>query len=293
MPRIFVPPEKLYSQQRSGFSEEMSPSGEGEEVKGAIRLTGEYHNYLTRVLRLTINDEVTVFDGEKLCIPAVITAIDAKTVTLSPGDPEGTDAVRGPRTVLLQGLLKSDKMDLVIRQSVELGVGVIVPVLCKRSVPHPAGERAERRLKRWQRIVEAACGQCGRVDLPEIMDVQPDIENALALNSVIQAGDCCEGNAGTGSGKDAVNQPPDDCWSVVLWEECKSVSLVGMIPSGLEAKRVVSLLIGPEGGLTETETQLCRGAGFRVASLGRLILRSETAAMAALTLVSSSAGLLG
>lgn len=282
MPRIFVPPEKLYSQPRAGFSEKsvVSPIGEQEEIKRVIRLTGEYHNYLTRVLRLTINDKVTLFDGEKQQIPAVITAIDSRTVTLSPEKPQRAAVVKGPRIVLLQGLLKSDKMDLVIRKSVELGVGVIIPVVCTRSVPNPVGERARKRLDRWKKIVEAACGQCGRVDLPEIMDVQPDIEKALDVNSVIQS-------------RSGVNQPPNDCWSVVLWEEWRLGGLYEMIPSSLRQKRVVSVMIGPEGGLNEREIEQTRGAAFQVASLGRLILRSETAALAALTLVSAGAGLLG
>ena len=266
MPRVFISPESLAS-----LSSNETDDSEHEKI---VHLTGELHNYLTRVLRMTRYDKVTVFDGKDKEYPTIITAIDAKTVTLLLGPPKHLKRIDKPKVVLLQGLLKSGKMELVIQKSTELGVNIIIPTVCSRSVPKLPQNRAAKRRTRWKKIAAAAGAQCGRTDIPEIDSIKPCIEDALARILDIQAGEST------------------DCWSVALWEECRDKNLNKILPPDLPKKRIVSLLIGPEGGLSKEEIDLCREAGFQVAGLGRLILRSETAALAALTLISAGAGLL-
>ncbi len=271
MPRIFISPEHLAS---------LSNGTDHDEHEKTVRLTGELHNYLTRVLRMTQNDHVTVFDGVDREYSATITAIDAKTVTISLGPVRRLSPIKKPKVILLQGLLKSAKMDMVIQKSTELGVDMIIPTVCSRSVPKLPQNRAEKRRARWQKIAAAAGAQCGRTDIPEIASIKTCIQDGLAEIVSVQAGESNKTNKST------------HCWSVVLWEECDDKNLNRILPPDLPQKRTISLLIGPEGGLTKSEIDLCREAGFHVAGLGRLILRSETAALAALTLVSARAGIL-
>jgi 16S rRNA (uracil1498-N3)-methyltransferase len=272
MPRLFVSPDQLKLQQ-------------------PLQLHDEHHNYLTRVLRLTLQDTVTICDGQGREYPATVTHIDKKTVTLDLGPPVQLPAFDGPRLVLVQGLLKSTKMEWVIQKATELGADTLMPTVCHRSVPKLSKERANKRLQRWQKIAAAASAQCGRGDVPYITPLQPNLASALAeVETYIDA------EAGVEADTDnAPAEPPTqpNRWSVAFWEDQRDCTLNEIIPADLAQKSAVSLLIGPEGGLTQHEIARCRTAGWQVASLGRLILRAETAALAGLILLSARSGRLG
>ena len=156
---------------------------------------------------------------------------------------------------LLQGLPKGSKMDDIVRMGTELGVTAFVPVLAKRSVGREAGGgRAER----WRRIAVAASKQSGRADVPVVRDPEP-------LGA-------------------ALGQLPAGTLLLVLWEEERTRAIAAAL-RGQSHPAHVALLIGPEGGLDEEEVRQARDHGGISVTLGPLVLRTETAGVAALAMI--------
>lgn len=165
----------------------------------------------------------------------------------------------GPRIVLFQGLAKGEKMDSIVRQAVELGAHAIAPVLTEHTVVRLDARKRAQRTERWRKIAKAAAEQAHRERIPEVRDPVP-------LAAVVpEFGDY-----------DAV---------VVLWEGWRGPGLVRVLEplSGRVGVRV-ALVVGPEGGLSATEVDRLTDGGATPATLGPTILRTETAASAALVL---------
>ena len=163
--------------------------------------------------------------------------------------------------ILLQGLAKGERMEIVLQKAVELGAARIVPVACERSVVRLDASRAAGKQQRWQKIADSAAKQCGRIRLAEVAPVQ-SLQQALA-------------------------ELPEGCRIIMPWEEADGQD-VGMPMSAAlaeEKPQTVAIVIGPEGGLTAAEAGLAREAGARLVTLGKRILRTETAAIAALSIV--------
>jgi len=243
-PRLFVAPERL-------------------QPPEPVRLVGAEHHYLTRVLRLRVGDAVVLLDGRGRQCPAQIARVDGEQVELH-CQVATTAAVSGPRLTLLCGLLKGDKQDFVIQKATELGAHAVVPVLCQRSVPQLAQERAERRHERWTRIAVHAAQQCRRAEIPRIAGPTPF---AQALGGTEAA--------------------TETTLSLLLYEGL-AAPLHTLLPPdrGLAAlPQSVRLLIGPEGGFTDAEVAAAVAAGFVPCSLGPLVLRAETAVVAALAVL--------
>ena len=231
------------------------------ELEGpSVALQGEAHRYLVRVLRLQAGDTVDLFDGRGLEVGATVTAVGPRDLTLALGERRRMQIPDAPPVTLLQGLPRAERMDLIVQKATELGAVRVVPVRTARSA---AGQQA--RLERWERIAREAARQCGRA---ELMVVAPLLSLAEAI-------------AGLGAGGTRV----------VPWEEAPAAPpLHALVPPQPSA---VALLIGPEGGLTRDEVALATGAGFQIATLGPRILRTETAAIAALAAIQSRVGGLG
>lgn len=151
---------------------------------------------------------------------------------------------------LLQGISKGEHMDLAVQKATELGVSRIVPVLCAHSVVRLDPQRARRRQQHWQAVAASACEQCGRNRIPTIAEPAP-LATALAE---------------TGSGLGLVLDP-------------EATTGVAALP----ARAAFALLVGPEGGLAPAEIEQAAAAGFARLRLGPRVLRTETAAAAALT----------
>jgi len=237
LPRLFVPAEKL--------SEE------------TLRLLGAEHHYLSRVLRLSVGDEVLLLDGSAQVAKTRIVQVDGEALLLERISVETAPSHGEPVVTLYMALLKGERHDLVVQKATELGVRRIVTLLCKHCVPSLGHERAERRVERWQRIVRAAAQQCRRPDLPE---VTPPLTVSEALA-----------------------QDQNRC-RLMLYEGT-APPLRSLLDENTKVTRNVSLVVGPEGGLDAAELDLLRGAGFLPASLGPRVLRAETAALAALAVV--------
>lgn len=224
------------------------------DAHGTVELRGGAATHVTKVLRLRKGDELVVFDGSGIEFPARIESITRQAVTLSTtaGRNPGTES--GVSITLLQGICRGQRMDLLIRQSTELGVTAIRPLSCERSVVRLDDARSRKKLDHWRQIAISACEQCGRVVVPTI--------------------------AKPGSLEAAIDSLPDD--GVRLLLDPRANQNLG---ETLDATRSITLLIGPEGGLTDTERSAACAAGFRPVRIGPRVLRTETAPLAALSIL--------
>ncbi len=218
--------------------------------------------HVTRVLRLTAGDPITLFDGTGIDYAATIVAPSRKGVTALVGAGEAVDRESPLQLTLLQGVSRGPRMDLVVQKATELGVSVIQPVLTGRSVVRLDAERSAARLQHWRNIVISACEQSGRSVLPEVRE---PLELAAAL-------------AGLGADTTRLMLDPDG-----------DISL-GEMPAEC---RHIALAIGPEGGFTENERLIMTQAGLGRLRLGPRILRTETAPLAALSILQYARGDLG
>lgn len=235
-------------------------SAELEGPSVTLEVQGEAHRYLSRVLRVQSGDAVDLFDGRGLEVGATVTRVGPRDLTLALGERRHMPMPDAPPVTLLQGLPRAERMDLIVQKAAELGAARVVPVRTARSA---AGQQA--RLERWERIAREAARQCGRAEL-------------LALAPLLSLAEAIEG------------LPPGGT-RVVPWEEAPGApGLHALVPAHPTS---VAVLIGPEGGLTREEVALATSAGFEIATLGPRILRTETAAIAALAAIQSQVGGLG
>lgn len=217
-----------------------------------LELDGNAARYVGRVLRLTPNDELTLFDGRGGEYQATITAMTSRKVTVAVGA-HSAHSIESPLAIhLLQGISRGERMDVVMQKATELGVQKITPLITDHSVVKLEPKRAEKRLQHWRGIVASACEQSGRNLLPEIGSPQP-FRSWLGEN--VETG-----------GTRLILRPGGD-------SSFKSVD---------DNVQQVILLIGPEGGFSENEYELAQATGFREVGFGMRILRTETAALAAI-----------
>lgn len=225
---------------------------------------GEAHHML-RVLRLAAGDQVVVVDPVGQAAVARITQTSDSEVFLSM-EKKLEEEREAPITIrLAQGLPKSDKMDYIVQKAVELGISEIIPMTADTSVVRYDAAKQQNRRERWQKIAAEAAKQCQRTIVPTIAAVQ-DLAKLLAA---------------TGS----------ETQIIVLFE--------GQVPLGLkQALREKPgndylLVIGPEGGLSSREVNLAQERGAAIVTMGPRILRTETAALAAIAAVMYEHGDLG
>jgi len=226
--------------------------GNGSEV----RLAPEAAHHAARVLRLAVGEPVTLFDGHGGEFEARITRMNRGEVTIKTGAHLAVEREAPLDILLAQGLSSGDRMDLTLQKSVELGVTAIQPVTTERSVVKLKDERAARRAEHWQNLVIAACEQCGRNRVPS---VAPLLDFGEWLGQL--------------------GQPHDELR--LMLSPHAAVSLRELAP----ARGRVILLAGPEGGLAPGEVQSAQSRGFAPVRLGPRVLRTETAALAALAAI--------
>jgi 16S rRNA (uracil1498-N3)-methyltransferase len=217
-----------------------------------ITVTGQTARHVTQVLRLRPGAILRLFNGNGAEWQAVLLEGRRSGIRIEIG--AAVEAVDEPSLsiTLAQGIARNDRMDFILQKSVELGVSRIQPLWMQRCQARVRGERLEKRLQHWQGIIISACEQCGRSTLPELCS--PDDYPAW-INS--------QDDAATGlmlqpdSGKTLNDLPP---------------------PEG-----GITILVGPEGGLNPEERRLASLARFTGIRLGQRILRTETAALSALS----------
>jgi 16S rRNA (uracil1498-N3)-methyltransferase len=219
--------------------------------------------HLFRVLRAREGDTVVVFDGAGREALAVAGG-ESSTVRLCITDIRNVPR-RAVSITLVQALPKGRKMDLIIEKGTELGVSTISPVITSRTVAHPSPEKKQARIARWEQIAVGAAKQCGRSWLPRITPVTPYrdvLDTCRGLDLFLAA--TLEGN-------------PEPLRNVLSRKGGRDLSSVG-------------ILIGPEGDLSAEEVEIAGNAGAVPVNLGRLVLRTETAALYALSVLNYEFG---
>ena len=223
---------------------------------GVCALPEDSAHHAVHVLRLREGDEVTLFNGRGGEFAARIASMQRLKISIDLLQHRAVERESPLRVTLIQGVSSGERMDSTLRKAVELGVTEVQPVLATRSVARPKGERAEGRRSHWQKVVVAACEQCGRNKVPE---VQP----------LISVADYRPGQ-GAKILLSPSSRPP---LSKLSFDESQFI-----------------LAAGPEAGFTEEEEARLVDAGFVPASLGPRVLRTETASVAALAAMNALRG---
>lgn len=221
-----------------------------------IELPRELAHHLGRVLRLADGTAVSLFDGGGTVWLARLRLAGGGPVTAEVVAPLPDDRESPLRIVLGQGISSGDRMDYTVQKAVELGIAGIAPLATARAVVKLAGDRAERRREHWQRIAIAACEQCRR-------NVVPTVEPIQGLRQWLAA------------------LPADAPKLLLCARENRRLADLPRPATG----RTGYLLAGPEGGFTDEERALAIDAGLLPVRLGPRVLRTETAALAALAAI--------
>ncbi|HGG7837368.1 16S rRNA (uracil(1498)-N(3))-methyltransferase [Neisseria meningitidis] len=203
------------------------------------------------VLRVRPNENITLFDGKGKAHAARLSFLEKRRAEAEILHEDTTDNESPLNITLIQSISSGDRMDFTLQKSVELGVTAIQPVISERCIVRLDGERAAKRLARWQEIVISACEQSGRNTVPPVLPII--------------------------GYREALDKMPSESTKLIM--SINRARKLGDIhhPSG-----AIVFMVGPEGGWTEQEEQQAFDAGFQAVTLGKRILRTETAALAAL-----------
>ncbi|MEN8262357.1 MAG: 16S rRNA (uracil(1498)-N(3))-methyltransferase [Nitrospirota bacterium] len=236
-----------------------------------IIITGEQARYLTLVLRVKPGDQLTIFDGLGFRYSCRIIKCYKKEVVAERSKKEPYSVESPVSITLAQGIAKGDKMDLIVQKSTELGVGKIIPLITERSQI-----RHTQKLDRWKKIALSASQQSGRERVPEIEE-PVDITSFFSRQfPFVEKGD--KGgffNSG-----------------IIFSEEKKEKNLRGIFSAFKNAQQL-TLIVGPEGGFSKDEITTAVENGFIETSLGPRILRTETAPIAAISIIQYELGDVG
>lgn len=203
------------------------------------------------VLRVKNTEEIVLFNGNGKAYPALPEVLEKRRASVRIVREEATDNESPLNITLVQAVSAAERMDFTLQKSVELGVAEIRPVISERCVVRLSGERAERRVARWQEIVVSACEQSGRNIVPKV----------LPLTTYAQA----------------LQQLPQETTKLLM-----SLNRAQKLSDVQPQSGKVVFMVGPEGGWTEKEEQQAFDAGFQSVTLGKRVLRTETASLAAI-----------
>lgn len=203
------------------------------------------------VLRVKNTEEIVLFNGNGKAYPALPEVLEKRRASVRILREEVTDNESPLNITLVQAVSSAERMDFTLQKSVELGVAEIRPVISERCVVRLSGERAEKRVARWQEIVVSACEQSGRNIVPKV----------LPLTTYAQA----------------LQQLPQETTKLLM-----SLNRAQKLSDVRPKSGKVVFMVGPEGGWTEKEEQQAFDAGFQSVTLGKRVLRTETASLAAI-----------
>ncbi len=203
------------------------------------------------VLRVKNTEEIVLFNGNGKAYPALPEVLEKRRASVRILREESTNNESPLNITLVQAVSAAERMDFTLQKSVELGVAEIRPVISERCVVRLSGERAEKRVARWQEIVVSACEQSGRNIVPKV----------LPLTTYAQA----------------LQQLPQETTKLLM-----SLNRAQKLSDVQPQSGKVVFMVGPEGGWTEKEEQQAFDAGFQSVTLGKRVLRTETASLAAI-----------
>jgi 16S rRNA (uracil1498-N3)-methyltransferase len=228
-------------------------SAENLTVGTIVKLSENAAIHATRALRLSVGETIKLFNGDGFDYTCELISVKKSEVLARISASEAVENESPLKITLLQGISSGDRMDYTIQKAVELGVTSIQPISTERSVVKLSAERAQKRLDHWQNVVISACEQCGRARIPLVL-APKTLENWLATNPQTNA-------------------------TRILLNPIGAKRLAELAKSSQE----IQLLIGAEGGLTPFEIKLAVNHGFQSIILGPRILRTETAALTAIS----------
>ncbi|WP_127238857.1 16S rRNA (uracil(1498)-N(3))-methyltransferase [Neisseria meningitidis] len=203
------------------------------------------------VLRVRPNENITLFDGKGKAHAARLTVLEKRRAEAEILHEDTTDNESPLNITLIQSISSGDRMDFTLQKSVELGVTAIQPVISERCIVRLDGERAAKRLARWQEIVISACEQSGRNTVPPVLPII--------------------------GYREALDKMPSESTKLIM-----SINRACKLGDIRQPSGAIVFMVGPEGGWTEQEEQQAFEAGFQAVTLGKRILRTETAPLAAL-----------
>jgi 16S rRNA (uracil1498-N3)-methyltransferase len=232
---------------------------------GMLKIEGDEVKHIRKVLRLKAGDEIVVFDGLGKEFEGTIVEERLSSVVIRVQNIISSKKDSPLEVTLAQSLLKGEKMDYLIQKATELGVKEIIPFFSSRSVPLLEKPRRLMRHHRWEIIAVEASKQCGRGSVPKIESLQ-DYSDMLQIAST-------------------------EDLRLILWER-EGIKLKEVLERSKE-KRKTFFIIGPEGGFNQLEVDEAKRAGFTPVTLGRRILRAETASLCFLSILQYERGDIG
>lgn len=230
-----------------------------DEEAHQIHITGSDVNHISNVLRMKTGEELWISDGSKYEYRCTIESFEPDEVLLHIVYSQEPEYELPCRIYLFQGLPKADKMELIIQKAVELGAYEIIPVETKRCVVKLDGKKSAKKTARWQQIAESAAKQSKRMLIPNVHEV-------LTFREALKYAESMDVR-------------------LVPYELARGMQETKEILAEIEPGQSVGIFIGPEGGFEEKEIEAAIEGGAKPITLGRRILRTETAGLAILSVL--------
>lgn len=224
-----------------------------------IRIEGGDVNHMKNVLRMKLHEKAEISDGESRTYLCEVEAYEEDVAVLHILEEMEADTEPASKLYLFQGLPKSDKMELIVQKAVELGVYQVIPVAMKRSVVRLDDKKAAKKADRWNSIAESAAKQAGRSRIPEV---------TMPL-----------------SYKEALKMAEELDVTLLPYELAGGMEVTREVIRQIKCGQSVGIFIGPEGGFEPEEVDAAVSMGAKVITLGRRILRTETAGLATLAVL--------
>jgi RNA methyltransferase, rsmE family len=224
-----------------------------------IRIEGGDVNHMKNVLRMKLHEKAEISDGESRTYLCEVEAYEEDVAVLHILEEMEVDTEPASKLYLFQGLPKSDKMELIVQKAVELGVYQVIPVAMKRSVVRLDDKKAAKKADRWNSIAESAAKQAGRSRIPEVT-MPLSYNEALKMAEELDV-------------------------TLLPYELAGGMEVTREVIRQIKSGQSVGIFIGPEGGFEPEEVDAAVSMGAKVITLGRRILRTETAGLATLAVL--------
>ena len=224
-----------------------------------IRIEGGDVNHMKNVLRMKLHEKAEISDGESRTYLCEVEAYEEDAAVLHILEEMEADTEPASKLYLFQGLPKSDKMELIVQKAVELGVYQVIPVAMKRSVVRLDDKKAAKKADRWNSIAESAAKQAGRSRIPEVT-MPLSYNEALKMAEELDV-------------------------TLLPYELAGGMEVTREVIRQIKSGQSVGIFIGPEGGFEPEEVDAAVSMGAKVITLGRRILRTETAGFATLAVL--------
>ncbi|MCT4598780.1 MAG: 16S rRNA (uracil(1498)-N(3))-methyltransferase [Vallitalea sp.] len=223
-----------------------------------IVIIGDDVKHIKNVLRMNKEDEIIICDGHGSDYYCIINTINSHSINTSILSKTNSDTELKTKIYLFQGLPKQGKMELIVQKAVELGVYEIIPVITERSIVKINKQNGEKKLARWNKVAESAAKQSKRGIIPKVNEIM-NYEDALKYASKIDS-------------------------TIIPYENARNMNETKGFINELDCKEI-GVFIGPEGGFSIEEIKMANENGTKSITLGKRILRTETASLAILSLL--------